>query len=127
MIPGIIRLVSATLVTIGKARVFGYGWECGKGMHRLTIEGGIEGHEIFLKSFVSVCCHSTNMLSKHGYLFLSLARQLARPTSLRRPYTSSSESMFGFCTDGSEMGGWCTKRIERYGGGDWSGHKNKST
>src|SRR6266581_5254598 len=84
MIPGIIRLVSATLVTIGKARVFGYGWECGKGMHSLTmarIEGGIEGHEIFSKSFVSVCCHSTNMLSKHGYLFLSLAR----PTSLRRP------------------------------------------
>jgi len=95
-------------------------------MHRLTmarIEGDRRTRNFFKSPFVSVCCHSTNMLSKHGF-------RLARPTSLQQPYlTSSSESMFGFswCTDGSEMGGWCTKRIERYGGGDWSGHKNKST
>jgi len=60
-----IELVSVMLVTIGKARIFGYSWECGKGMHHLTmarIEGG-EGHEIFSKSFVSECLLSS--LNEH--------------------------------------------------------------
>jgi len=42
MIPGIIGLVSVMLVTIGKARIFGYSWECGKGISNLQGRAGLK-------------------------------------------------------------------------------------